>query len=237
MKRTVLMSAVALSVISMSGIAMAADTATTTTVRSTTIAPADPNTAVNAQVETAADKSPVMLTGRIKSVSDDEFVMNYGTGDITVEMDGWQWDEDQTKYLRTGDQVTVTGMIDDDLFEGREVKASNIYVMSDNMYYYSDEAARYPMNAYGDANSITDGSYVTMAGTVSSIEGDEITLSNNSTSAMKVDMGSLGYNALDADGVQQIKVGDMIQVYGEMDQGFFERQEIVASRVISLMSR
>ena len=55
--------------------------------------------------------------------------------------------------------------------------------------------------------------------------------------AMQVDLGELGYNPMDNEGVQQIREGDLIQVYGEIDEDFFERKEILASRVISLMNR
>ena len=58
----------------------------------------------------------------MKSINDDEFVLSYGSGEITVEMDDWRWDSDNAEALRIGERVTVTGNIDDDLFQAVKLK-------------------------------------------------------------------------------------------------------------------
>lgn len=47
---------------------------------------------------------------------------NYGNGSITVEMDDGDRDADAYS-LDEGDNVTVYGMIDDDLFESATIEA------------------------------------------------------------------------------------------------------------------
>ena len=89
-------SLLAATIIAGAGTAMAETTTTTqtTTVKSSTTATpvVTSSTAVNSDVRTAADDAPVMLTGTVKSINDDEFVLSYGSGEITVEMDDWRWD-------------------------------------------------------------------------------------------------------------------------------------------------
>lgn len=240
MKNKLMAAVLAATIVAGSSVAMAETVTTTktTSIKSKTTTPVvTSKTAVNSNVHTAADKSPVMLTGTVKSVSDDEFILSYGSGDITVEMDDWRWDDERTKYIRAGERVTVTGMIDDDLFEGREIKANNIYVNADNMYFYREKADMFPMGTYGDMTSMGDGSYVTMSGRVTAVNGKEITLTDANNVNTQVDLGALSYNPFDADGVQQIRNGDMIKVYGEIDKDFWERKEIVASSVVSLNAR
>lgn len=244
MRYKIFASALAISVAAGSALAIAETTkTTTTTMKSTTVTPiVSTNTAVNANVATAADQSPVVLTGTIQSVSDDEFVLSYGSGNITVEMEDWNWNGENMKNLRVGDRVTVTGQIDDDLFEGREIEADNIYLTASNVYYYREGSTASPImgTAYRSPNTSTmagDGTFVAMSGRVSNINGKEFTLTDENNMTMQVDTGELGYDPLDAEGVQRVREGDMIQVYGEVDEDFFERKEILASRVISLMNR
>ncbi len=248
MKHKIFASVLAISVAAGSAMAHAETVTKTTTtkVQSKTVTPVvSTDTALNANVTTAPDESPVVLTGTIQSVSDDEFVLSYGTGAITVEMENWDWDDSKMKNLSVGDRVTVTGRIDDDLFEGREIEADNIYLGSSNVYYYREGSSAYPIigTTYDSQSSSAamagDGTFVAMSGRVSNISptGKEFTLVDSNQMAMQVDLGELGYNPMDNEGVQQIREGDLIQVYGEIDEDFFERKEILASRVISLMNR
>lgn len=218
---------------------------TTTSVKSKTVSPVvSANTAVNSSVKTAPDESPVVLTGVVQSVSDDEFVLSYGSGAITVEMDTWGWTPADMAKIKTGDRVTVTGNIDDDLFEGREIEADNIYLNANNVYYYREGTRAYPImgTTYGSMDTsaapmASDGTFVAMSGRVSNIRGKEFTLTDDNNMTMQVDLGRLGYDPLDEEGIQRVRNGDLIQVYGEIDEDFFERKEILASRVISLMNR
>ena len=102
MKHKIFASVLAISVAAGSAMAHAETVTKTTTtkVQSKTVTPVvSTDTALNANVTTAPDESPVVLTGTIQSVSDDEFVLSYGTGAITVEMENWDWDDSKMKNL------------------------------------------------------------------------------------------------------------------------------------------
>jgi|GEM_PF-221772 uncharacterized protein YdeI (BOF family) len=193
------------------------------------------------------NESHVMLNGMITEVRDDEFDLNYGEGIITVELDQWGWDDVDMAYLRSGDEVTVNGMIDDDLFEGREIKADNLYLNREFVYLVpADQQNKQAMNKSQEnkntranrnrsinVDAMEDGSYITMTGVVVEQNGDEFTLSGNGQN-MRVDTNELDYNPFDDDGLQRIRKGDRVQVYGAIDDGFFDTRKIEADRVISL---
>lgn len=69
----------------------------------------------------------ISVSGTVKSVSPDTFILEYDKGTIPVEMDDWDNDADAYKVV-TGDKVTVNGIIDDDLFERKSIEASSVYV-------------------------------------------------------------------------------------------------------------
>lgn len=216
-------------------------TTQTTTVKTQAVAPAVPantaNIASAADVKTVEDESPVMLSGIIKSISDDEFVLSYGSGEITVEMDDWRWDGDKANALRVGERVTVTGNIDDDLFEGREIEANNIFVNKDNVYYYRTATNMNTVDRYGEANTMTDGTFVTMSGKVTAVNGKTLTVLDKNNMPMTIDLGSLAYDPITGNGQQRIGQGDHVQVYGEIDENFFQNKEIVARRIVTMMPR
>jgi len=75
------------------------------------------------------DGSQISMTGIVQTRSDDEFTMNAGQQNIRVEMDDIFT---HASKVSIGDRVHVIGHIDDDLFEGREVEADNVTVLSQN---------------------------------------------------------------------------------------------------------
>ncbi|MGE0753598.1 MAG: NirD/YgiW/YdeI family stress tolerance protein [Alphaproteobacteria bacterium] len=67
----------------------------------------------------------ISLSGTITQVvNNDEFLLNYGAGNIQVETSDMNFDADK---LNVGDVVTVHGTIDEDWFEKKELEADRIY--------------------------------------------------------------------------------------------------------------
>ena len=76
------------------------------------------------------------VQGTVTSVEplDDEFIVNTGLRAIQVETEEMPYDPlDDEGYQRieVGDRVSVTGTMDADLFEGRELVADSVVVLSD----------------------------------------------------------------------------------------------------------
>src|SRR6056297_3223471 len=85
------------------------------------------------------DESWISLGGTVTSSSADSFRLDYGDGMITVEMDDWDYDGDAFP-LMDGDQVTVYGRVDQNLFANTTIEAGSVYVQDLNTFFYASAA-------------------------------------------------------------------------------------------------
>lgn len=213
-------------ILSFGGVANAQDTSATTQMN------ASANTSTSATATSSGmslaqmqDDAYVVVDGTVGEISGDEFTLNMTNGSIVVELDRFDWDGDETKYLTVGESVTVTGFIDDDFLEGREIEATQVLLNDSYVYYYTGDA----MPSY--EVSMQDGAYISTTGQVSNLNGDEFIVTNRN-SQIKVDVSELGYDPTDEEGLQKIENGDTVYVYGNYDKGVFEANELVAQGII-----
>lgn len=168
----------------------------------------------------------VSLTGKVKSVSDRSFELDYGKGQVTVEVDDFDWRDENA--IATGDDVTVTGMIDQDFYESQTVEASSVFVDELSTYFYAssaDEENGY--YSYPVSNYATDDEWITVTGTVVEDTGDRITIDTGGRN-LAVDTSDVAFGL-------EVDPGARVSVYGEMDDAdLFEGREIVASSVVRL---
>lgn len=84
----------------------------------------------------ADSEEPILnLQGRVAEVSGDEFVLETGQRDVTVEVDQLPenpLDDEGYLKLQAGDVVSVRGEIDNDFLEGRELVADSLIKIHDN---------------------------------------------------------------------------------------------------------
>ncbi|NCC22686.1 MAG: hypothetical protein EOM26_09540 [Alphaproteobacteria bacterium] len=182
------------------------------------------------------DDDPIVISGTVAEVDGDEFVLNYGEGRVTVEMDDWDWFLNEAEALIPGERVTVSGWIDDDLFEGREIEAETVYVSDRYTRYFEDPevGTRSPDTFVYSYTGITpDESWISTSGRIESIDGRAFTLANDA-GEIRVETGTLGYNPMDEDGFQKLEAGDRVYVSGLLDNDFFERRTIEANQVVTL---
>ena len=77
--------------------------------------------------------SGTVVQGTVTEVNDEEFKLNTGLREITVEVEEMAYNPlDDTGYqkVRVGDRVSVTGRFDMDFLEGRELVAETIVTLS-----------------------------------------------------------------------------------------------------------
>jgi uncharacterized protein YdeI (BOF family) len=75
------------------------------------------------------DPSTVVLQGSVTEIDDEEFVIDVGSRQVTVEVEEMAYnplDDEGYQRVDIGDVVSVTGEVDDDFFEGREVEAESV---------------------------------------------------------------------------------------------------------------
>ncbi|MFO7726270.1 MAG: NirD/YgiW/YdeI family stress tolerance protein, partial [Oceanipulchritudo sp.] len=82
------------------------------------------------------DDTYISLSGTVSSSYDDSFVLDYGEGLVTVEMDDWDWYNDAYGIIEE-DDVTVYGYVDDDLYETTTIEVSSVWVEDLNTYFYA----------------------------------------------------------------------------------------------------
>lgn len=216
----------------------------------------------HAQIGAYEDESPIVLSGTVADISDDEFTMQYqGDNFVTVEMDDWDLFEDETNLLSIGDEVVVSGQIDDDLFEGREIEADTVYLLSDSAFFYRDQQAATPLYL------MTTETQRQRTAQLQGQQGQELAQTQDQAQQMAAqepaagDISKVGWvsavgevenvegqqftvNAgeysmqVDAQQlgaqINNIDVGDRVYVAGILDQGFFENREITADRIVQL---
>lgn len=183
------------------------------------------DTAGMARMDTARAEMGRMDTARAGMAQD----QGQGQGQIIVEMDDGDRDADAYQ-LAPGDTVTVTGWIDDDLFETRTIEATAVHVHNLDTWFFAsgiDEEDR--------VITVVDPviSSVVARGIVTSVSDEEFTLASGARE-VTVEVEDMPYNPLDAEGYQQIQVGDEVSVTGFVDYDFLEGREIVATSVTTL---
>lgn len=176
------------------------------------------------------DRSWISLRGNVKLVTPHSFLLDYGEGVITVEMDDFDNDADAYKLVK-GDKVMVFGRIDDDMFETTTIEASSVWVDSINTYFYANSADEEDIPF--EVSVTTVDSDLKITGTISAIEGREFTL-NTGKAGIRIDTAELENNPLDDEGYQKLDVGDRVTVNGEIDNNWWESREIMADYILTL---
>ena len=177
----------------------------------------------------ASNNSWISVTGTVASTTPDSFMLDYGDDSIRVEMDDWDW-YPEGRALIEGDKVTVSGLIDDDVFEKRSLEARSVYSSSMNAYYYAsaadEELTYYPYGSiYVAPADIRD--MISVTGYVVDVEGRHLTL-DTGIQRLVVDTSQMGYNPLDDEGIQKIDEGDRVRVNAVDDLDRFHDHEVVA---------
>ena len=179
---------------------------------------------------TQPDDTWISISGEVESVEPREFLLDYGDGVVTVEMDDFDLDADAF-VLNVGDRVTVHGLVDDDFFETTSIEAGSVYVEELGTYFYSSVVDE--EDTFVTLTTPVVVSETTVQGTVTSITGMEFTV-DAGVRQFTVDTSALGMNIFDDEGFLQVEVGDRVTVTGTMDEDFFGNRELEAETVVNL---
>lgn len=127
-------------------------------------APVVPPENETTEIALAGDGDWIRLDGEVVSStpgSPESFVLDYGASNITVEADDWDWAADGIALV-PGDIVSVTGRVDEGLFNTETIEAGAIYVRNLNTVFYANAAdeeefglAAAPMRPFTDGVDYT----------------------------------------------------------------------------------
>jgi uncharacterized protein YdeI (BOF family) len=179
---------------------------------------------------TKADDTWISISGTVTTVAPDSFVLDYGKGIVTVEMDDGDRDADGYKLV-SGDQVTVNGRIDDDFFETTTIEAASVYVDKLGTYFYASAVDEEDTFVTGVTPLVVGAT--TAQGVVTDVRDGEFTL-NTGLRSLTVEVEGMAYDPLDDEGYQKIEKGDIVSVAGSMDDDFFEGRELVARSIVTI---
>lgn len=210
---------------------------------------AAPATGDAAEPQGEAPALQVAITGIITDAPDKTyreesgttFELDHGRGTITVDMAGWQWYEARTEaevpLLNVGENVTVMGVVDDRFYSARTLGALSVFVRDRDAFLTvapDDAGGAWRLRPMPNSPLIgTDPTTITLAGQVTAIDGDELSLDLGG-SVVSVDTGPMGYDPLDDIGDQRVREGDWVQVSGTLDERFFEDRHLGALRITSI---
>lgn len=174
-----------------------------------------------ATLAVAADRSWLTLRGRVVSTTPSAFVLGFGDETVTVEMDDWDWYQ-EGRSLKAGDEVVVSGRVDQDLWERKKIEASSVFVRNLSVHFFAngaDEELATSIVAVPSPTAFSDAS-----GLVSNVEGREFTVGGNS-GPVRVDTSQVAAPV-------KVKVGDRIYAWGELDIDPQEKLELMAEGVV-----
>lgn len=174
-------------------------------------------------VKSMNNGSQVNVTGTVESVQNErEFTLRDKTGTINVDIES-----DQSVVLKKGDSVTVSGMVDKDLF-GTDINASTVTVNKDMVEAVGDAIeGRTPISLEGatkyNINKLPKEGLVKVSGTVTEVDNEKEFTVKDSTGSIKVDVESAETAALTR--------GAEVTVIGYVDTGMFGK-DINARKVL-----
>lgn len=181
------------------------------------------------------DEAWISISGTVDAVTADAFMLDYGEGIITVEMDDGDRDADGYKLIK-GDKVTVSGRIDADLFETTTIEAGNVYVENIGTNFTASVAddEGYLENTWVTITTPVDISYTVLRGSVTEVNDESFTI-NTGDMMMQVEVDEMAYNPLDDEGYQKVETGDYVEVSGYIDNRLFGDRVFDARSLIVLV--
>ncbi len=181
------------------------------------------------------DGNWVTISGTVEEVGDDYLNLNYGDKTVRVDMSDRDWFED-SKSLLKGEQISIVGKVDENLFSKNSIEAESVYVKGMNSYFFTAKSANTTPMAVVFQFEEVEQNPVNLTGTVESIDGEEFVL-DTGVITMTVDTDELGYDPFDDEGFQKVTVGDRVQVAGELDFGVLEDTEVKVKRLTTLIEQ
>jgi len=173
------------------------------------------------------------LTGRVTSMEEERFKIDYGDGTLTVLVDDWAT-YNTLFELSKGDKLTVYGRVDKELYETAAIDAASIFVEDLNSYFYASPTDEEEFGGWAVRTDYEPGAvvYIGNVEEVNRVQG--FFTIDTGKMELTVDTTNMLYNPLDDEGFQQIQVGDRVSVEGTIDDDFFQGSEMIADSVVTL---
>ena len=184
--------------------------------------------------------SLILLTGKIHSIGEESFVLDYGTGEVPVSLGSPDVAEEQ--QLKPGERVTVSGQLDEDFFGKHILGADTIFRHELLTYYPGDNAEAGPIDPgylqsldARDESTASTPVNILVGGEVSEINDRKFTL-HSGQFGLGVDTARMKDNMLDDEGAVKLSLGTPVYVSGHIEGDIFNKPQILA-RSITIAGR
>ena len=175
------------------------------------------------------NNSWISINGEVDSVSTDQFELDYGEGNITVVME----DDDRKGYqLKKGDEVRVSGLMDDNFYNDSVIEAGSVHIKNANTYFYAGAMDEQDVDFTVMSPILRD---TVIKGNIThvSLKDEEFTL-DTGIQMLTVEVDEMLSNPLDNGGYLQLSVGDRVSVNGKIDNDLFEGRVFEAVSVTKI---
>lgn len=178
----------------------------------------------------------ITLTGEVTAVDSQFFTLDYGDGEIFVELHDTDLDAQAYAELE-GEEVMVTAKLDDGMFSNDRLIAQSVFVDEMETIYLADEVDQASADLYlSAANAIDiDEEEMVLVGTVKSIGKQALQLEvGDATLTVKLD--DLENAPLDEEGYLTLMKGERVRVTGELEDDFFNTFTVEAEGLMKMKS-
>jgi len=152
------------------------------------------------------------------------FDLDYGYGQITVEMDDWSPEPDGYKLV-AGDEVQVTGRVDQTTFDRTTIEASKVRVENYEETYYAN--ADDEEEPFQNMTQSTEVASTVLQGQITQMTEGHFTIQTGDTT-IQIDATNLSNDLSESN----LEVGDTVHVAGMMERSFFADREFKAIKVL-----
>ena len=191
------------------------------------------NTSERENPHLQADDNWISISGTVESVSANWFLLSYGRDSIAVEMDGSDFDPDSS-ILMKDDEITLSGIVDDDIFNESSIQAASVYVEKLDTSFYAKYASTNDFSYSVWSISQVEAGEVNIQGSVTAVNDGSLHLNTGSKSLI-IDIEEKLSHALLNNHFKSIKEGDMVRVRAAINEDLFDRKEIIAASAMVLL--
>ena len=131
----------------------------------------------------------IKIAGKVSKAKASTFLLDYGQGSITVELDDYDSYEEGFNII-DGDQVIVTGKVDADSGQKRTIEARRVFIPAIDLEIFASATDEEDTASKSFTQSLTDGTEVDLRGIIKNINRKVITI-QSSKGRVEVHLGSV----------------------------------------------
>ena len=178
----------------------------------------------------------ITLTGEVTAVDSQFFTLDYGDGEIFVELS--QTKLDPKAYAEIdGKEVMVTAQLDEGMMSNERLVAHSVIAEDADTVYMADTVDQASADLFmSTAGSIDfDDAEMIIVGTVETI-GREAVQVKVGDAMLTVELDELEDAPVDSDGYLTLTEGERVRITGELEEDFFNRFTVEADTLMKMKS-